>query len=125
MFLHILNCLHNAHLNTACSSRQKVQAMSPSAAAAQERSPISFFLPHKQEVWPQVALCITPGGRSKSSPYCDSDDAGAVDHGDDVALCTYLTHNSLCFSLSCKIHEFLIGQNMPKIVSTDFSITLL
>ena len=71
--------------------------MSPSAAAAQERSPISFFLPHKQEVWPQVALCITPGGRSKSSPYCDSDDAGAVDHGDDVALCTYLTHNSLCF----------------------------
>ena len=90
----------------------KSQAMSPSAAAAQERSAISFFLPHKQEVRPQVALCITPGGRSKSSPYCDSDDAGAVDHGDDVALCTYITHNSP----SCKIHELLNMQNMPKIV---------
>ena len=61
----------------------KSQAMSPSAAAAQERSAISFFLPHKQEVRPQVALCITPGGRSKSSPYCASDDDCVVDDGDD------------------------------------------
>ena len=89
--------------------------MSPSAAAAQERSAISNYLPRKQEVRPQVALCITPGGRSSSSPFCDSDDESVDDDGDAVALCTYLTHNSLCFSPSYKIHEFLIGQNMPKI----------
>ena len=58
---------------------------------------------------------VTAGGRSKSSLFCDSDDDGVVDDGDDVGLCTYLTHNSLCFSPSYKIHEFLIGQNMPKI----------
>ena len=88
--------------------------MSPSAAAAAAQA-IFFYLPHKQEVWPQVALCITPGGRSSSSPFCDSDDESVDDDGDAVALCTYLTHNSLCFSPSYKIHEFLIGQNMPKI----------
>ena len=84
--------------------------MSPSAAAAQERSAISFFLPHKQEVWPQVALCITPGGRSKSSPYCDSDDAGAVDHGDDVALCTYrVSLKKGTFVIFCLISVLEVG----------------
>ena len=90
--------------------------MSPSAAAAQERSAISNYLPRKQEVRPQVALCITPGGRSKSSSYCASDDDCVDDDGDDVALCTYITHNSP----SCKIHELLNMQNRPKIVSIDF-----